>query len=79
MAMIMWHAINNSKPAGIIGIARQLIFYVPAMLILPKYFGVGWIYKGAFFIDLIIIAIVCLLVKREFSKLRRGDVIQLKS
>ena len=79
MAMTMWPAINNSKPAGIIGIARQLIFYVPAMLLLPKYFGVGWVYKGAFFIDLIIIVIVCLLVKREFSKLRRGDVIQLKS
>ena len=79
MAMTMWPAINNSKPAGIIGITRQLIFYVPAMLVLPKYFGVGWVYKGAFFIDLIIIAIVCLLVKREFSKLRRGDVIQLKS
>ena len=79
MAMTMWPAINNSKPAGIIGIARQLIFYVPAMLVLPKYFGVGWVYKGAFFIDLIIIVIVCLLVKREFSKLRRGDVIQLKS
>ena len=79
MAMTMWPAINNSKPAGIIGITRQLIFYVPAMLVLPKYFGVGWVYKGAFFIDLIIIVIVCLLVKREFSKLRRGDVIQLKS
>ncbi|NCD04240.1 MAG: MATE family efflux transporter, partial [Clostridia bacterium] len=78
MAMTMWPAINNSKPAGIIGITRQLIFYVPAMLVLPKYFGVGWVYKGAFFIDLIIIIIVCLLVKREFSKLRRGDVIQLK-
>jgi len=76
MAMTMWPAINNSKPAGIIGITRQLIFYVPAMLILPKSFGVGWVYKGAFFIDLIIIVIVCLLVKREFSKLRRGDVIQ---
>ncbi len=79
MAMTMWPAINNSKPAGIIGIARQLILYVPAMLILPKYFGVGWVYKGAFFIDLIIIIIVSLLVKREFSKLRQGDVIQLKN
>ncbi len=78
MAMTMWPAINNSKPAGIIGITRQLIFYVPAMLILPKYFGVGWVYKGAFFIDLIIIVIVCVLVKREFSKLGCGDVIQLK-
>ncbi len=78
MAMTMWPAINNSKPAGIIGITRQLIFYVPAMLVLPKCFGIGWVYKGAFFIDLIIIVIVCLLVKSEFSKLRRGDVIQLK-
>jgi len=78
MAMTMWPAINNSKPAGVIGIARQLILYVPAMLILPKYFGVGWVYKGAFFIDLIIIIIVSLLVERELSKLRRGDVILLE-
>jgi putative MATE family efflux protein len=70
MAMTFYPAINNGKPASIIGIARQLIFYVPAMIILPKLYGVQWVYYGTFLIDLIITVWVLVLIKKEFNILR---------
>ncbi|MCG8569507.1 MAG: MATE family efflux transporter [Spirochaetes bacterium] len=74
MAMTFFPAINNSKPATIMGLARQLIFYVPVMLTLPRFFGISWVYKGSFFIDLIITLWVFIMVTKEFRKLRLGQV-----
>lgn len=74
MAMTFFPAINKSAPASIMGIARQLIFYVPVMLTLPRFFGVGWVYRGSFCIDLVIIIWVFFMVSSEFRKLRRGEV-----
>jgi len=74
MAMTFFPAINNSKPAAIMGIARQLVFYVPVMLTLPRFFGVQWVYYGSFLIDTIIIIWVVFMVRTEFKRLRNGDV-----
>lgn len=71
MAMTFYPAINKGKPAGIIGIARQLIFYVPVMILLPRYFGVQWVYYGTFLIDFIIAVWVFVLIKKEFSILKK--------
>jgi Na+-driven multidrug efflux pump len=70
MAMTFFPAINNGKVASIIGIARQIVFYVPVMILLPKFLGVQWVYFGAFLIDLIIILWTVMLVKKEFGALR---------
>ena len=56
------------------GISRQLVFYVPVMMTLPRFFGVSWVYRGSFCIDLIIVFWVILMVSREFGRLRRGEV-----
>lgn len=78
MALAMFPSINNPKPAAIIGMTRQFVFYIPVMLILPKYFGLDWIYKGSFLIDFILIIFTSILVKKEFNKLRKGDVKHLE-
>lgn len=70
MAMTFFPAINKGKPAAMIGIARQLIFYIPVMLILPKMVGVAGVYYGSVAIDTIIVLWTAILVKKEFSSLR---------
>ena len=70
MMMTFYPAINKGRPAAMIGIARQLIFYVPVMLILPRLFGIQWVYYGTFLIDLIITIWVVILIKKEFNILR---------
>ncbi len=69
MTMTFFPAIDNGKPSAILGIARQLIFLVPTMLILPKIFGVQFIYYGTTGIDILIVLIVLYLIRKEFKKL----------
>lgn len=70
MAMTFFPAINNPKPAAILGLARQLVFYVPAMLILPALWGVEWVYIGSSAIDVSLGVWIFFLVRKEFKKLR---------
>lgn len=73
MGMTLFPATNDPKPAALIGIVRQLIFYVPVMLIVPRMFGISWVYIGAFIIDTIMTLWVVYLVKKKFKQLRRSE------
>ena len=71
MAMTFFPAIDKGKPAAIIGLARQFVFYIPVMLILPRFMGVFGVYLGSFAIDSIIVVWTVVLVHKEFKVLRR--------
>lgn len=74
MAMTFFPAIDKGKPAAIIGMARQFVFYVPVMLIVPRVFGIESIYYASFVIDAIIVLWTVMLVNKEFKFLRhRAD------
>lgn len=70
MSMTFFPAINEEKYGSIIGLARQLVFYVPVMLILPRYFGIDWVYYGSTLIDLAVGIWIFLVVKKLFAKLK---------
>jgi putative MATE family efflux protein len=75
MAMTLFPSIDKGKPAALIGIARQLVFYVPVMLLIPKWLGVPGIYYGSFAIDAVIVAWTMLMVRKEFRLLRKKESI----
>ncbi|MEM8999555.1 MAG: MATE family efflux transporter [Bacteroidota bacterium] len=54
MALTHLPAIEQPKYASIIGIARQLVFYVPVMLLLPKWMGISGVYYGSTLIDIVV-------------------------
>lgn len=58
MALTYFPAIEQPKVASITGVARQLIFYVPAMIFLPKWFGIGGIYYGSTAIDILLTVVI---------------------
>ncbi|MGF6365453.1 Na+-driven multidrug efflux pump [Aequitasia blattaphilus] len=70
MAMTLFPAIDKGMPAMVIGMARQFVFYVPVMLILPRFVGVAGIYIGSFAIDSVIVLWTLWMVKRKFNLLR---------
>lgn len=72
MAMTLFPSIDKGKPAALIGIARQLVFYVPVMLLLPKAMGVFGIYYGSLAIDAVIVCWTLLMVRKEFRLLRQA-------
>ncbi|MEM6398293.1 MAG: MATE family efflux transporter [Bacteroidota bacterium] len=53
-ALTFLPAIDQPKYASIVGAARQLVFYVPVMLILPRFVGLSGIYYGATAIDVVV-------------------------
>lgn len=76
MAMSFFPSINKGKPAIMIGLARQMVLYVPVMMVLPKMMGVSGIYFGSLAIDAIIVLWTVFMVKKEFSLLRaRGKAV----
>ncbi len=76
MAMTLFPSVDKGKPAMIIGMARQFVFYVPAMLLLPRFIGVSGIYYGSLAIDAIIVLWTMMMVKKEFTGLRRRQTME---
>ena len=74
MMMSFYPAINKGKPAAMVGVARQLIFYVPVMLVMPRLFGIQWVYFGTFLIDVVVAVWVFVLIKKEFDILRADSL-----
>ncbi|MGD1947449.1 MAG: MATE family efflux transporter [Croceivirga sp.] len=66
MALTHLPAIEQPKYASIIGIARQLVFYVPVMLLLPKWMGISGVYYGATLIDVIVTLWLGYIVYKSF-------------
>ena len=71
MAMTLFPSVDKGKPAAMIGIARQLVFYVPVMLLVPRWLGVAGIYYGSLAIDAVIVLWTIIMVKKEFRLLRQ--------
>lgn len=70
MAMTLFPSVDKGKPSMIIGMARQFVFYIPVMMLLPKLMGVGGVYYGSLAIDAVIVVWTMLMVKKEFNGLR---------
>lgn len=69
MSLTFLPAVKEEKYGSIIGLARQFVFYVPVMLILPRIWGIDWVYIGSTIIDLIITVWILLIIRKVFKKL----------
>lgn len=69
MAMVWFPSIEDAKPATIISILRQLVFYIPVLLIVPRFYGIRSIYLASAIIDWIVFGIVVYAVIRSANKI----------
>lgn len=69
MALVWFPAIEDAKPATIISILRQVVFYIPVLLVVPRIYGIRSIYIASVFIDWIIFGMVIYAVWRSSRKL----------
>ncbi|MFK7905253.1 MAG: MATE family efflux transporter [Chitinophagales bacterium] len=65
-----FQSIGNAKGAAIIIVARELLLYVPAVLLLPLWFGVDGIYYAGIPVNIMGIIFVSWMIWREFKKLQ---------
>ncbi|MEN7548772.1 MATE family efflux transporter [Rapidithrix thailandica] len=71
MALVLLPSIENGRMASLLVLARQVVFYIPVMLLLPKLTGLSGVYWGSTGIDIVIIACTYLMVVTAFSKIRK--------
>ncbi len=69
--MSYFPAIDNGKTAGGIAIFRQVIFYLPAMIVLPRLFGLKYVYIGSFAIDVLFTVVLVVLLLKSFVELEK--------
>lgn len=70
MCLVTLPSIEKAKETSILALLRQVIFYFPLMILLPRYFGVSAIYWGSTLIDAVLILISLVVLMKEFSKLK---------
>lgn len=68
-------SINRGSVASIISIFRQVVLYIPAMIFLPRIFGIRFIYFGSFILDAGFTLIVIILLLKSFKDLKAGRVV----
>nr|WP_321414781.1 MATE family efflux transporter [uncultured Allomuricauda sp.] len=73
MALTHLPAIEQPKYASIIGVARQVVFYVPVMLLLPQWIGIKGIYYGATAIDIVVTIWLSYIVYKSFQNLEKSQ------
>ncbi len=68
MGIVLYQAIGNAKVAGIVLLLRELVFFLPLVIILPIYWGIQGIYVSFIFQNIIVLAITCYLIFNTFKK-----------
>jgi len=71
MGLSFFPSINRGNIGSMIAMLRQVLLYIPVMLILPRLFGIGYVYIGSFLIDITVTLLTGILLIREFSKLKK--------
>ncbi|MCY1153013.1 MAG: MATE family efflux transporter [Pleomorphochaeta sp.] len=72
--MSYFPSINKGKIASIVAMLRQVILYIPAMIFLPRIFGVNFVYLGSFLLDASLTIVVLVLLLKSFKDLKEGKV-----
>ncbi|MDN5343694.1 MULTISPECIES: MATE family efflux transporter [Oceanotoga] len=71
MMITFFQSIGNAKSAGILVFSRQLIFFVPAIIIMPKIFGISAVWFTQPLFDGIVILLGTLLLLKEYKKMSK--------
>ena len=65
--LTLFQAMGKAKPAGILVISRQLLFYIPAVLLLPLVFGVRGVWVAAPAVDSVVMVISVFITVKLFA------------
>lgn len=74
MTITFFQAIGDGKKAGKIVMLRQLILFVPAMLLLPKIFGETAVWWAEPVVDFTMIIVGLIMQQRELFKMKQLGV-----
>ncbi|MFT6810038.1 MAG: putative MATE family efflux protein [Saprospiraceae bacterium] len=68
MAITVFQSIGRARIAGIMLVARELMIFIPLVLLLPLWFGVNGIYYAVFPVNIVVFAVASYFLKKQFDK-----------
>ena len=71
MTLTFFQSIGDGKKAGIIVLLRQLVLFVPAILLLPKLFGAAAVWWAEPIVDFTIIILGLFLMLNVMRKIEK--------
>ncbi len=72
-ALTYFPAIGSPRKASLVALARQIVFYVPVMLVLPKLLGLSGVYIGGAIIDIVVTIWMIFLVWKSMRELKEKE------
>lgn len=69
MGVTFFQSIGNGKNAGLLVLLRQIILFVPAIILLPSIVGISAVWFVSPLIDGIVFVILVLLISKEYKKM----------
>ncbi|WMJ80163.1 MATE family efflux transporter [Clostridium sp. MB40-C1] len=69
MGVTFFQSIGNGKNAGLLVLLRQIILFVPAIILLPAIVGISAVWFVSPLIDGIVFVILVLLISKEYKKM----------
>ncbi|NEZ47322.1 MATE family efflux transporter [Clostridium niameyense] len=77
MMITFFQSIGNGKSAGKLVLLRQIILYVPAIILIPTIFGLPAVWFTQPLVDFIVILLGFVLLFKEYSKMQRELGVQI--
>ncbi|MTI30549.1 MATE family efflux transporter [Xanthovirga aplysinae] len=74
-----FQAIGKGGPALFLSLARQLIFVIPFMLILPPFFGINGIYSSFPLADTLAFTVTAIMISPHWKRLKHSEELKIKS
>lgn len=68
IATTLFQAVGKARIAGILTVARDVVFFLPAALLLPMYLGVSGVYYTGIPINIISVTIAFFIIKKTFEE-----------
>ncbi|MFD3156880.1 MATE family efflux transporter [Haloimpatiens sp. FM7330] len=69
IGITFFQCIGNGKNAGIMVLLRQIVLFVPAIIVLPKVWGIDAVWFSSPLVDGIVVALSLILLLKEYSKM----------
>lgn len=71
MTTTLFQAIGNARIAGFLIVARELLLFVPIVIVLPLFFGVSGIYYTGVPVNCIVMLILFFSLRKQFRRLEQ--------
>ena len=69
----LFQALGNGWKASVIFLSRQIVFFIPLLMVLPGYFGINGVWLSMPAAELLTVLIIVALLVAEFRKLSRQE------